>query len=106
MLMIPKRGWRREISFPSFYRIRLVLFIYGLLNISFQWRLSAPDETDIISGRECSKKHALSLSEGSVQQGRSHFDARSVLIVREHGKMATCLREAASAGMEPLACQP
>jgi hypothetical protein len=23
-----------------------------------------------------------------VQQGRSHFDARSVLIVREHGKMA------------------
>jgi len=27
-------------------------------------------------------------------------------IVREHGKMATCLREAASAGMEPLACQP
>jgi len=34
------------------------------------------------------KKHALSLSEGSIQQGRSHFDARSVLIVREHGKMA------------------
>jgi len=39
-------------------------------------------------------------------QGRSPFDARSVLIVREHGKRATCLREAASAGMEPLACQP
>jgi len=39
-------------------------------------------------------------------QGRSPFDARSVLIVREHGKMATCLREAASAGMEPLACLP
>ena len=37
---------------------------------------------------ECSKKHALSLSEGFVQQGRSHFDARSVLSVREHGKMA------------------
>ncbi len=36
--------------------------------------------------RECSKKHALSLSEGSIQQGRSHFDARSVLSVREHGK--------------------
>jgi hypothetical protein len=32
------------------------------------------------NGRECSKKF--------VQQGRSHFDARSVLIVREHGKMA------------------
>ncbi len=31
---------------------------------------------------------------GSVQQGRSLFDARSVLSVREHGKKATCLREA------------
>ena len=39
-----------------------------------------PDEPRIVKGRECSKK--------SVQQGRSHFDARSVLIVREHGKMA------------------
>ncbi len=46
----------------------------------------------------CSKK--------SVQQGRSLFGARSVLSVREHGKKATCLGEAASAGMEPLACQP
>jgi hypothetical protein len=35
---------------------------------------------------ECSKK--------SVQKGRSHFDARSVHGVREHGKKATCLREA------------
>ena len=32
-----------------------------------------------------------------VQQGRSDFDARSVLSVREHGKTATCLRVAASA---------
>ncbi len=33
-----------------------------------------------------------------VQQGRSDFGARSVLLpVREHGKMATCLREAATA---------
>ena len=32
-----------------------------------------------------------------IQQGRNHFDARSVLLVREHGKMATCLREAATA---------
>ena len=44
-----------------------------------------------------SKKHALSLPEGSVQQGRSRFYARSVRVVREHGKMATCLREAAPA---------
>ena len=60
----------------------------GLLNISLQWQINAQDETGIISGRECSKKHALSLSEGSIQQGRSHFDARSVHGVREHGKMA------------------
>ncbi len=33
-------------------------------------------------------------------QGSSHFDERSVLIVREHGKMATCLRETAPAGKE------
>ncbi len=31
------------------------------------------------------------------QQGHSPFDARSAHSVREHGKMATCLREAASA---------
>jgi len=43
-----------------------------------------------------SKKHALSLPEGSVQQGRSHFDARSVCGIREHGKMART----------PLACLP
>jgi len=29
-----------------------------------------------------------------AQQGLSDFDARSVLSVREHGKIATCLREA------------
>jgi len=62
--------------------------------------MHAREERAIISGKECSKKHALSLSEGSIQQGRSHFDARSVLSVREHGKMATCLREAAPAGKE------
>jgi hypothetical protein len=27
-------------------------------------------------------------SKKSVQQGRSHFDARSVGVIREHGKMA------------------
>jgi len=60
----------------------------GLLNISLQLHIKAPDEPRIVNGRECSKKHALSLAEGSIQQGRSHFDARSVLIVREHGKRA------------------
>jgi len=61
----------------------------GLLNILFPWQIHAQEETAIISWRECSKK--------SVQQGRSPFDARSVHEVREHGKMATCLRVAASA---------
>ena len=52
----------------------------GLLNISLSWRIPVQEETAIISERECSKK--------SVQQGRSPFGARSVLSVREHGKMA------------------
>jgi hypothetical protein len=30
-----------------------------------------------------------------IQQGRSDFDARSVLPVREHDKIATCLRACA-----------
>ncbi|MEC4672631.1 MAG: hypothetical protein VST68_00450 [Nitrospirota bacterium] len=58
------------------------------MNISLPWPINAHDKTGIISGRECSKKHALRLSEGFLQQGRSRFDARSVLSVREHGKMA------------------
>ena len=31
------------------------------------------------------------------RRGQPLFDARSVLLVREHGKMATCLREAGTA---------
>jgi hypothetical protein len=50
------------------------------LNISRQWQIHAQDETNNISGRECSKKF--------VQQGRSHFAERSVHGVREHGKRA------------------
>jgi len=55
-------------------------YLMGLLNISLPWQIQAQEQTAIISWRECSKK--------SVQQGRSHFDARSVHEVREHGKMA------------------
>jgi len=51
----------------------------GLLNISLPSQTHAQEKTAIISWRECSKK--------SVQQGCSHFDARSVHGVREHGKM-------------------
>jgi len=56
------------------------ILILGLLNISLPWQIHAQAEPAIISWRECSKK--------SVQQGHSHFDARSVQEVREHGKMA------------------
>ena len=45
------------------------------------------DEVTYQRLRVGSKKHALSLPEGSVQQGRSHFYARSVCVIREHGKM-------------------
>jgi len=62
--------------------------LMGLLNISGSRPIDASGKPARTSGRECSKKHALSLSEGSIQQGRSPFDARSVLTVREHGKRA------------------
>ncbi len=45
-------------------------------------------------------------SKNFIQQGRSQFYAQSILIVGEHEKLAICLCEAASAGMEPLAYQP
>ncbi|MEC4672937.1 MAG: hypothetical protein VST68_01990 [Nitrospirota bacterium] len=72
--------------------------ILGLLNLSLTWPINARGDIDISSRREWSKKHALSLSEGSALspaqtqgrqdalfhgQGRSQFDARSVLTVRE-----------------------
>ena len=59
---------------------RLLRAIMGLLNISLTWPINALDEIDSRSRREWSKK--------SVQQGRSQFGARSVLTVREHGKLA------------------
>ena len=52
----------------------------GLLNNTGPYPLDAPGKTNHIRERACSKK--------SVQQGRSPFGARSVLSVREHGKMA------------------
>ena len=52
----------------------------GLLNIALQEPIQAPYEPCIAKERECSKKF--------VQQGRSYFGARSVLMVREHGKIA------------------
>ena len=61
----------------------------GLLNIyTLIANKCSRGDRQHLAGGGCSKKHALSLPEGSVQQGRSHFDARSVLSVREHGKMA------------------
>jgi hypothetical protein len=54
-----------------------------LLHISHPWQINTQEEIAIICRRECSKKY--------VQQGHSHFDARSVHGVREHGKMARTL---------------
>ena len=59
---------------------------HGPFKIPLPWQRNVQGEIDISRRREWSKK--------SVQQGRSLFDARSVPPVREHGKMATCLREA------------
>ncbi|MEC4673015.1 MAG: hypothetical protein VST68_02385 [Nitrospirota bacterium] len=53
------------------------------MNISLTCHINALDEIDISSLREWSKK--------SVQQGRSQFDSRRVLTVREHGKLARTL---------------
>ncbi|MEC4673803.1 MAG: hypothetical protein VST68_06410 [Nitrospirota bacterium] len=55
----------------------------GLSNISLTCFIHAVGAIDSSSGGEWSKKHALSLSEGSVREGRSQFDARSVLPVCE-----------------------
>ncbi len=75
----------------------------GLFNISLHWPIKSHDKAGLISWREGSKKHALSLIEGFVippaqsqgrqdalfhGQGRSQCDARSVLTVREHGNLA------------------
>jgi hypothetical protein len=57
-----------------------------LLNISLPIACKGPRNNRRQQPRECSKK--------SVQQGRSLFDARSVLSVREHGKKARTPLEA------------
>jgi hypothetical protein len=44
-----------------------------------------------------SKKSVQTCPEVARREGRSRFYVRSVRLVREHGKMATCLREAAPA---------
>ncbi len=46
------------------------------------------------------------VQKSSSSKAAAFFFARSVPSIREHGKRAPCLREAAAAGMEPLACQP
>jgi len=61
---------------------------WGLLNNSLRAAHNSHISDWPHNMRECSKKHALSPTEGFVQQGRSRFDARSVHFVREHGKMA------------------
>ncbi len=65
---------RRRLDSLAFIAPGPVEYFTSMAHIWLKW-------ADIIRWRECSKKF--------VQQGRSHFDARSVLSVREHGKMAT-----------------
>ncbi|MEC4674278.1 MAG: hypothetical protein VST68_08815 [Nitrospirota bacterium] len=88
------------------------------MNISLTWPINALNEIDSSSRREWSKKHALSLSEGFALspaqtqgrqdalfhgQGRSHFDARNVLTVRERerrGERQVCEPEGQAKGRE------
>ena len=57
----------------------------------------AQDEVTHQRLRVGSKKHALSLPEGSVQQGRSSLDGRGSVQERYvSGQGATCLRACAS----------
>ncbi len=91
-------GRETELRLDSLRRVLVgsLFRCMGLLNISRQLQIKVQEGPSSIKGGECSKKHALSLSERSIQswpepsrrEGRSHFHARSVLIVREHGKRA------------------
>ncbi len=70
----------------SEFLILALSYLKNLLNIIILIAHKHPRNNQLQQPREWSKKHAL--VEGSVQQGRSLFDARSVLSVRERGKMA------------------
>ncbi len=76
----------REGTFSVAHEVLKRGHLYVLVEFSLLWHVNVRSEIDVSSRGEWSKK--------SVQQGRSLFDARSVLSVREHGKRATCLREA------------
>ena len=73
----------------------------GLLNISLQWpKRPTIRRTSSVGGNvqnvPCLTRPTQARHDAPFhRQGRSHFDARSVQAVREHGKKATCLREAA-----------
>ncbi len=68
--------WKISHSFMMLGSFPQPLDSMGLLNIALPWHVNARRTIDVSSGGE------------SVQQGRSPFDARSVLSVREHGTMA------------------
>ena len=53
----------------------------GLLNISLQQPIKAPDEPGIAVGGNVQKSWPC--PEQSRRKGRNHFDERSVLIIRE-----------------------
>ena len=87
----------------------------GLLNKSLREAIKGHMSDWPVNARECSKKHALSLPK-CPQQGRSRFDARSVLSVRERERREerqVCEPEGGKAATmsvrsqrTPLACHP
>ena len=67
-----------------------------LNNNNFQGHID-PQARCILEALGLTKKILQSCPESCRREGRSHFCAQSVLLVREHGTMGTCLREAATA---------
>ena len=68
------------------------------MNIPWPLAINASGQTTRNRERECSKNHTLVFPKGSTspvlslrRKGHSHFGARSVLSVREHGKMGRTL---------------
>ncbi|MEC4675178.1 MAG: hypothetical protein VST68_13395 [Nitrospirota bacterium] len=82
-------------AYPDLWESEYASLLKGPLNISPTWPINVLGKIDISNRREWSKMSALSPAQTQGRQdalfhgqGRSQFDARSVLTVREHGKRA------------------
>ncbi len=60
---------------------RLINVQSGTVEYFTPLAIHTPVEKDIVSGRECSKKHALSLSEGSVQSCPEAIEGKAAAIL-------------------------